>query len=269
MPDEKTIENETSAEATNEAVKLKRSTPRKILPTERLSPEKWEEALRAYAVVFESNGGKPVKNNEAGAIIGLADTTIVMTNAFFCDVKLLTRQKDEVAFVPSPEVLAYHKAHEWDPATAGEKLRPAFERMWFSEVLVPRLKFRPYEQKEALTALAEACGAEKKFEPRLLVLLELMAFAGVIVRDGSIVKSPSASKPGDKPAEPASVGLVLQAPVTPPVEDGHDSYTLVLDAKTKRKVVIQAPHSITAKELERIRAWLGVQLIIEEEDPTK
>jgi hypothetical protein len=141
--------------------------------------------------------------------------------------------------------------------------------MWFSEVLVPRLKFRAYEEKEALTVLAEACGAEKKFQDRLLVLLELMAFAGVIVRDGSIVKSPSASKPGDKPAEPARVGLVAQMPATPPVEEGHDSYTLVLDAKTKRKVVIQAPHSISAKELERIRAWLGVQLIIEEDAPTK
>ncbi len=269
MADETKTENGTPSEAANETAKPKRSTPHKILPTERLSPEKWQAALRAYAVVFESNGGKPVTNNDAGAIIGMAGNTIVMTNAFFCDLKLLARQKEEQSFIPSSEVLAYHKAYEWDPSTAGEKLRPAFERMWFSETLVPRLKFRAYEEKEALTALADACGAAKEYQPRLLVLLELMAFAGVVVRDGSIVKAASASKNGDKPVEPASVTPVAPVAAAPPVEEGHDSYTLVLDGKTKRKVVIQAPHSITAKELERIRSWLGVQLIIEEEAPPK
>src|SRR5690349_12390725 len=83
----------------------KRTPPTRTLPTERLSPEKWQAALRAYAVVFESNGGKPVKNEEAGAIIGMAGATIVMTNAFYCDVKLLARQKEEQSFVPSAEAL--------------------------------------------------------------------------------------------------------------------------------------------------------------------
>ena len=273
MSDEAKIENGSPAEATTEAIKLppprRPVPPHKILPTERLSAEKWQAAMRAYAVVFESNGGKPVKNDEAGAIIGMAGTTIVMTNALLCAMNLLPRQKDDVGFIPSPELLAYHKAYEWNPATAGEKLRPAFDRMWFSEVLVPRLKFRPYELKEVLTVLAEACGASKDHEDRLLVLLDLMAFDGVIIRDGSIIKLAAAgAKPGEKTAEPTIVVPVVQAPVKPPMEDGHDSYTLVLDAKTKRKVVVQAPHSITAKELERIRAWLGFQLIVEEEPPT-
>jgi hypothetical protein len=268
MSEENKVENGTPAGAATEAVKSKRPVPpNKILPTERLSVEKWQAAARAYPVVFESNGGKPVTNNEAGAIIGMAGNTIVMTNAFFCDLKLLTRQKEEQSFIPSAELLAYHKAYEWDPTTAGEKLRPAFDRMWFSEVLVPRLKFRLYEEKEALTVLAEACGASKDYEDRLCVLLDLMAFAGVIVRDGSIIKSASGAKQSEKPTEAVAAAPVVQTPVRPPVEDGHDSYTLVLDAKTKRKVIIQAPHVITPKELERIRAWLGVQLIVEEESP--
>lgn len=268
MSDEIKNENGSPADAATETVKAKRAAPHKILPTDRLSSEKWQAAARAYAVVFESNGGKPVTNDQAGAIIGMAGTTIVMTNAFFCDLKLLTRQKEDASFVPSAEILAYHKAYEWDPSNAGEKLRPAFDRMWFSEVLVPRLKFRPYEEKEALTVLAEACGASKDYEDRLKVLLDLMAFAGVIVKDGSIIKSVASAKPGEKPAESVAAAPVVHTSVKPPVEEGHDSYTLVLDGKTKRKVVIQAPHSITAKELERIRAWLGFQLIVEEETPT-
>jgi hypothetical protein len=274
MSDENKTENGTVAVATSEAVRQKRVAPKQTLPSERLQPEKWQAAMRAYAVVFESNGGKPVTNEEAGSIIGMSGMTVVMTNAFLCDIKLLTRQKDdrqkdEPAFVPSPELLAYHKAYEWDPATAGEKLRPAFDRMWFSEVLVPRLKFRPYEVKEALTVLAEACGASKEYEDRLLVLLDLMAFAGVIVRDGLVIKSASTAKPGEKIVEPMSGAPVVHSSVKPPMEDGQDSYTLVLDSKTKRKVVIQAPHVITPKELERIRTWLGVQLIVEEDEPAK
>jgi hypothetical protein len=52
-----------------------------------------------------------------------------------------------------------------------------------------------------------------------------------------------------------------------PLDEDHDTYTLVLDPKRKRKVVIQAPHSITKKELDRISAWLAVQLIVE--DPSE
>lgn len=49
---------------------------------------------------------------------------------------------------------------------------------------MPRLKFRNYEDREALTVLAEACGATKDYEERFRVLLDYMAFAGVIVREG-------------------------------------------------------------------------------------
>jgi len=40
----------------------------------------------------------------------------------------------------------YYKPFEWDPKAAGEKLRSVFEKSWFSEALVPRLKFRPYDK---------------------------------------------------------------------------------------------------------------------------
>ena len=89
MSEENKVENGTPAGATTETVKAKRpASPHKILPTDRLSPEKWQAAARAYAVVFESNGGKPVTNNEAGAIIGMAGNTIVMTNAFFLRLEI-------------------------------------------------------------------------------------------------------------------------------------------------------------------------------------
>jgi hypothetical protein len=49
---------------------------------------------------------------------------------------------------------------------------------------IPRLKFREYEDRKALTVLAEACGATKEYEERLKVLLDYMSFAGGIAREG-------------------------------------------------------------------------------------
>ncbi len=273
MSDEKSNESVLPPAAPVDVVRQKRIILKQTLPSERLSIERWSEAMRAYPVVFEANGGKPVTNDAAGNVIGMAGTTIVMSNAFLCDAKLLTRVKEDgqndPAFVPSPELMAFNKAHEWDPPTAGDKLRPAFERMWFCEALLPRLKMRAYEVKEVLTVLAEACGAGKEYESRLLTLLDLIAFAGVIVKEGNIIKSVPSQKLSEKATSPSVFDAHTAGPhkPTPPaVEEGHDSYTLVLDPKTKRKVIIQAPHTITTKELERIRSWLGVQLIIEESE---
>ncbi len=189
--------------------------------------------------------------------------TIVVTNAFFVESGLLTRQKEDQGFIPTPEALAYHKAWEWNPETAGHKLGDLFERTWFSEALIPRLKMRPHEDRDAKTVLAEACGASKDYEARVSLLLDYLEFAGLIVREGGMVKAVGSKRPEAAPTPKLATALtVAPAPV---LEEGHDRYTLVLDPKTKRKVVIEAPHTVTSKELERIRAWLGVQLIIEDD----
>jgi hypothetical protein len=255
---------------TQEITRYKRTAPTKILPSDRLAFDKQLAALRAYAVAFESNGGRPVKNAEAGGILDMSENTIVVTNAFFCEAKLLARQRDEQAFVPSAEAIAYFKAHEWDPSTAGEKLKPAFERMWCSEVLVPRLKFRAYEQREALAVLAEASNSVKDYEERLQVLLEYLVLSGVVTRDGDLIKSAAPRSPSEAKTEtPTASEAAPQKVEAPAVEEGCDSYTLVLDPRSKRKVIIQAPHVITSKELERIRTWLGVQLIVEDVEDAK
>jgi hypothetical protein len=43
--------------------------------------------------------------------------------------------------------------------------------------------------------------------------------------------------------------------------------TLYLDNKRKRKITIKTPFTVTKEELERIRSWLGFQLIIEGSNP--
>jgi hypothetical protein len=243
--------------------RAKRTPPSQTLPSDRLAFPKQLAALRAYTVVYESNGNKPVTNNAAGEVINMAGSTLLVTNPFFCEMKLLKRQtdaeSDEAAFVPTPEALAYHKAYEWDPGTAGEKLKSPFEKTWFSEALVPRLKFREYEDREALTVLAEACGATKEYEERLKVLLDYMAFAGVIVREGGKIRAVS-GRMADRAAESAAAGASPDArEVAPAVPSDLEEFVFILDPKLKRRVIVHAPHDLTNRELGRVRKWMDVQ----------
>jgi hypothetical protein len=43
-----------------------------------------------------------------------------------------------------------------------------------------------------------------------------------------------------------------------------ETYYLTLDARTKRRVVVQAPPAVTAQELKRVQEWLSFQLLVTE-----
>ena len=100
------------------------------------------------------------------------------------------------------------------------------------------------------------------------VFASSLKFAGFISADGTV-------------AIPSGVIAAHKTPpqVDPPSpkKNGNDEFenddesqiqTLYLDNKRKRKITIRAPFTVTAEELERIRAWLGFQLIIEEASST-
>ncbi len=244
-----------------EPARPRKSPPTKTLPSDRLVFEKQVAGLRAFAVSYSANGGKPVTNEEAGKIIGMAAGTIVVTNAFFCELGFLQRQKDSEGFIPSQDVMAYVKAYEWDPERAKEKLRGPIEASWFAQTLVPRIKFRPYDASEAVTVLAEACAASKEYEPRLWPLIDYLAFVGIITRDGSLLKIASGQSFAPTEASPQPNGNSLLAPT----ESGVEQFTLTLDPKSKRKITIQCPPTIKKAELARIQAWLALQIIIEDE----
>jgi hypothetical protein len=272
MIDEKTENTNGTAPVENGQAQdkgRKRTPPSRTLPSDRLAFAKQLAALRAYTVVYESNGNKPVTNNAAGDVINMAGSTLLVTNPFFCEMKLLKRQtdteSDEAAFVPTAEALTYHKAYEWDPGTAGEKMKGLFERTWFAEALVPRLKFREYEDREALTVLAEACGATKEYEERLKVLLDYMAFAGVIVREGGKIRAVSGrmAERASEPAPAVASPETREAPQAVPSDLAE--FVFILDPKVKRRVILQAPHDLNKKEVGRVMKWMKVQFEMDDE----
>ena len=92
-----------------------------------------------------------------------------------------------------------------------------------------------------------------------------LKFAGFFSPDGTVVM-PSAG--AVTPAANIPAPIVQQPKVEEEETDGElQTQTLYLDSKRKRRITIKAPLTVTKEELERIRAWLGFQLIVEEPNP--
>lgn len=88
-----------------------------------------------------------------------------------------------------------------------------------------------------------------------------LRFASFISPDGTVAMPlGGVAMPAINP--PAHV--VQQPKVEEEEADGESqTQTLYLDNKRKRRITIKAPLTVTKEELERIRAWLGFQLIVE------
>jgi hypothetical protein len=245
--------NPETANSVNQDTKKKPSLTR-ILPTERLALDRQVAAIRAYAAVFESNGGKAVTNEAAGVVAKLAPATIAMTNAFFVDVSILTR--GEGGFFVAPEASAFLSAeHGLAPENAPEKLRPLFERHWSALLVVPRLRVGPLEFETVRKIIGEACSASTDHIQRVDRLLEFLLFVGLIKREGNQLKTAN-GKFGEPAVSPKN-------PDTTKDEDSHlETYSLTLDPERRRKIIIKAPPEVTEAELKRIQAWLSFQLIV-------
>ena len=115
-------------------------------------------------------------------------------------------------------------------------------------------------EKDAALSITKACA-----KICATVFVSSITFAGFISTDGTIVipiptgTTSSATTPPVDALPPKTVKVEeLEA------DDESQIQTLFLDNKRRRKITIKAPFTVTKDELERIRAWLGFQLIIEE-----
>src|SRR2546429_1161223 len=88
--------------------------PTKPLPTDRVSFAKQLEILRGYAALVAQGTAAPT-NPAVADLVGLNRNTTILAHPFFIDVGLLIKSGD--GYMPASEVLAYGKAHSWNPDT--------------------------------------------------------------------------------------------------------------------------------------------------------
>lgn len=178
--------------ASSAAPKPKRSRPTNTLPTDRIGFQKQLDMLRVYATVSGATR-KVVSLAEVENIIKMKASTISLASPFFTDIGLL--QKSDKGFVPSDAVLNFQRAHQWNPETASHKLSTVIGAAWFSQHLLPTLQYREMSEEEAINALADACSASPEYEPQLRLLLDYMAGAGLIVKDGMQIRAVTPASP--------------------------------------------------------------------------
>ena len=185
-----------------------KAKPNKVLPTDRITFPKQLDILRAYAIA-SGLGNKTVLNKDVAAIVKMADTTISTSNAFLTNVGLL--QRVEGGFMPSPEVVSFNRAHEWNPEKAAHKLAPLIAQTWFAEAALPKLKFKARTEDEVISDLAEASAAGPDYRNQLDILIEYLQGAGLVRRDGNMVYADQPSSTGTA-LLPASVTVVGATP---------------------------------------------------------
>lgn len=176
--------------------KAKGLKPAKPLPTERINFSKQLDLLRAYAAV-SGPSGKTVTNREVADVVKMAEGTASMANSFFGDIGFL--KKGDGGYLPAPEVANYLHAYEWNPESAAQKLAPLISASWFWQAVSPKLSFRPMEESEVISTLAEAASAPPKYKNQIRSLIDYMEAAGLISRDGTQIRARSGTQAAGLP----------------------------------------------------------------------
>lgn len=202
-----------SADDTVSPPKL-RPRPTKILPTDRINFTKQLDLLRAWAAA-SSPPGKAVANAEVAEMVKMQASTVSLANPFFASVGLL--QKTEGGYIPSPDVVAYHRAAEYSELPT-HKLAPTIRESWFGIALLPKLSFRAMSENEALAVLHDASQAPGEYRTQIKMLLEYLIAGGVAQREGDFIKSakpafefgPSGNPPPPEPSRAQEPEIVTQ-----------------------------------------------------------
>lgn len=162
-----------------------KARPIKVLPTDRLNFNKQLDILRAFAALSGPTS-KPVLLREVAETVGMVESSVSMNNAFFTDVGLLTKTGN--GFIPSPDVVSYHRAWEWNPETAAQRLSPTLAASWFGDRVTKRLSFQPMEETQAIQMLAQEAAASKDYQRQIQMLIEYIVASGLANRDGGVLR---------------------------------------------------------------------------------
>lgn len=188
------------------------SRPTKFLPSERITFSRQLDILRGWAAA-SGPLRKVIGNNEVAKIVDMQPSTVSINNAFYSSVGLLL--KADGGYSPSEEVTAFLRAHEWNKETAAQKLAPVLMKAWFYEALASKLEFGQRPEADCLQDLADVSNAGPDYRPNLRMLLEYLMAAGLIQRDGTMIKKGAASM---SPSTPQSTSAT-ESPMPPKVEN--------------------------------------------------
>lgn len=178
----------------------KKSRSRLPLPSAKLASVKQFNLLKAFAIASGTER-RAVTIKQVAEIQGISEGSVSICNPFFDDTRLI--EKLGHRFKASAEVLSYFQRLEWNDPDAGKKLAPLLRKTWFAEALVPRLQMNPMNEEAAIHILSDFSGAGSSEKRQLVMVLDYLELAGVIARDGNLIRlvreDSAAPAPGTQP----------------------------------------------------------------------
>ena len=99
------------------------------------------------------------------------------------------------------------------------------------------------------------------------MFIESLRFAGELDADHTLLATPKRVK-SEGTGEIAPAKPAVMTP-SHPLSGELETYYLTLNATAKRRVIVQAPPSVTSSELKRIQDWLSFQLLVDENKETE
>ncbi|MDO8270460.1 MAG: hypothetical protein Q7U82_00875 [Gammaproteobacteria bacterium] len=234
------------------------------LPAAKLTTSKQFNLLKAFAIASGTER-KAVTIQEVGTLQNISPGTVSICNPFFQQTGLV--EKIGHKFKASLEVLAYYQRLEWNDTEAGKKLAPILRKTWFAEVLIPRLQMNAMTEDSAIQALSDTSNASPSEKRQLLMTLDYLELAGIIVRDGNMVRLvkeiqpekvanhlPVESVPPSLPSE--LEGWVRQQPVSK--SEIYDALSIPIPGHANAKIEI--PKAMDSEDWEFFRSTLDSYL---------
>ena len=248
---------EAPVEGTSERPRPARPRPRtaRALPTDRLKFELQVRALRALALESQ-NGARAVGAPELANRIGVADSTAPLNNAFFAEAGLAIKAGRGL-FKPTQATLDFERdAGFEDIETAARKhLAGPLSRAWFFGEIKSQISMGDAAESRIMSVLTNAAGASSVHRVKLISLLDWLALAGLITREGGEIKLSATGasatpqqhgqkQDGETPKTPP--GETPPAPEVPPAGEGT---TKIQEDRGPVVLEVKFSCSYTAKDL--------------------
>jgi hypothetical protein len=223
-----------------------RLRPNKALPTDRAKFDTQTAALRAY-VSASNRGEEAVGAPDIAAFLSITEATAALVNSFFVDAGFLVKEA-KGRYKPVAEVNEYQRLWSLDPDAARSHLAGPLKTSWYYVEARKALEAGQVAEDVVINVLARAAGVGGDRRPQLELIVDWLGHAGLIERDGGMVRLTDAEAPlvetptevdegegesPDTPSEGTTKDQGANAPTSPQVVGFDFRFSLTADDLSK------------------------------------
>jgi hypothetical protein len=189
-----------------------KARPKFPVPTDRLRFDKQVEALRVISTASR-NGQETVDARKMASLMGLAEATVPLNNAFFASVDLI-KKVGKGDYLPTETAMAFQRKWTFDKEGASKLLAPAFVDSWFFEAVKQKTAIGPTTREDMVETLAILAETDSTYSTQCGMLLDWLEYVGLISMEGGVVAVVGDSAVADE--TPETPAPIIETPAPAP-----------------------------------------------------